>query len=154
MQVVHLDERNSGGAVHPSHDCGVVTRREVGDNRRFARVRWGVAAILYILDLVAGDDAADDRLLPIIVKGNQSAGVIVQFQCWIGQGIRNAKLTELGANRAYDHVLRFSPSYDELAYHYVIASPNKATSTNVAQNRLSTGAEIIRLHKSDSRRVL
>ena len=38
MQVVDFYERNSGGVVYPTHDGGAVTRWEVCDNRRFARV--------------------------------------------------------------------------------------------------------------------
>ena len=54
MQVVHFYERNSGGVVYPAHDGGVVTRWKVGDDRRFARVRWSVAAVLNVLHLIAG----------------------------------------------------------------------------------------------------
>ena len=54
IQVVHFHERNSGGVVYPTHDGGVVTRWEVCDDRRFARVRRSVAAVLNVLDLVAG----------------------------------------------------------------------------------------------------
>src|SRR5882724_8432964 len=92
MQVVHFHEPNSSGAVYPTHDGGVVTGREVCDDRRFARVRRGVAAVLNVLDLVLVDDSANDRMLPVVVRGNQSPGAIVQFQCWISQGIRNAIL--------------------------------------------------------------
>ena len=70
MQVVHFHERNSGGVVYPAHDRGVITWGQVCDDRRFSRVPRGVAAVLNGLDLVAGDDAADDRLLPIIIGGN------------------------------------------------------------------------------------
>ena len=54
IQVVHFHEPNSGGVVYPTHDGGVVTRWEVCDDRRFARVRRSVAAVLNVLDLVAG----------------------------------------------------------------------------------------------------
>ena len=70
MQVVHFDERNSCGVVYPTQDGSVVTRREVCDDRRFARVRRSVAAVLNVLDLVLGDDAAYDRMLPVVVRGN------------------------------------------------------------------------------------
>ena len=53
-----------------------------------------------------------------IVSGNQIPGAIVQLQCWISQGIRNAILTELRANGTYDHVLWLSPLYDEPANHH------------------------------------
>src|SRR6266403_676606 len=132
MQVVHFHERNSSGVVYPTHDGGVVTRWEVCDDRRFPRVRRSVAAVLNVLDLVLGDDAADYRMLPVVVGGNQSSGAIVQFQCRISQGIRNAKLAELRANGTYDHVLWLSPLYDEPANHHVVASLNKTTSTDIA----------------------
>ena len=59
MQIVHFHERNSGGVVYPTHDGGVVTRWEVCNDRGFACVRRSVAAVLNILDLVLGDDAAE-----------------------------------------------------------------------------------------------
>ena len=52
MQVVHFHERNSGGVVYPAHDGGVVTRWKVCDDRRFARVRRSVAAVLNVLHLL------------------------------------------------------------------------------------------------------
>src|SRR6478609_6827248 len=134
MQVVHFHERNSSGVVYSTHDGGVVTRREACDDRRFARVRWSVAAVLNVLDLVLGDDAADYRLLPVVVRGNQSPVAIVQFQCRISQEIWNAVLAELGANGTYDHVLWLTPLYNEPANHHVVASLNKTTSTDIAQN--------------------
>src|SRR6266536_2713831 len=102
MQVVHFHERNSGGVVYPTHDGSVVTRWKTCDDRRFARVRRSVATVLNVLDLVLSDDAADYRLLPVVVRANQGPAAIVQFQGRISQGIRNAILTELRANGAYD----------------------------------------------------
>src|SRR4029077_8315520 len=134
MQVVHFHERNSGSVVYPTHDGGVVTRWEVFDDRIFARVRRSVAAVLNILDLVVGDDAADYRMLPVIVRSNQSSGVIAQFQCRISQGIRNVILAELRANGTYDHVFWLSSLHDEPADHHFVAGLDKTTSTNIAQN--------------------
>src|SRR4051794_21522490 len=101
MQVVHLYQPDAGGVVYAADDGGVITGWKIGDNRRFARVRWSVAAILNILDLVVRDDAADDCLSPIVVGGNQSSVSAVQFQCRISQEIRNAMLAEFRANRTY-----------------------------------------------------
>src|SRR5215510_4872965 len=134
IQVVHFHERNSGGVVYPTHDGGVVTRWEGCDDRGFPRVARSAAAVLDILDLIASDDAADYRMLPVIVGGNQNPVAIVQFQCRISKGIRNAILAELRTNGTDDHVLWPSPLYDESADHHVIASLNKTTSTNVAKN--------------------
>src|SRR2546421_12558315 len=86
MQVVHFHERNSSNVVYPTHDGGVATRWEVCHDRRFPRVTRNVAAALNVLDFVLGDDAADYRMLPVVVRGNQSPGAIVQFQCRISQG--------------------------------------------------------------------
>src|SRR5262245_6469045 len=105
MEIVHLHERNSGGVAYPAHNGGVVTRWKIGDDRRFVRVHWSVAAILNVLDLVLGDDAADDRVLPVVVRGNQSPVAIVQFQCRISQKLRNPILAEFRADGTYDHVL-------------------------------------------------
>src|SRR5260370_1269072 len=120
MQVVHFHERNSDGVIYPAHDGGVVTRWKVRDDRRFVRVRRSMAAVLNVLDLVLGDDAADYRLLPVVIRGNQSPAGIVQFQCWIAHCIWNSVLTELRANRTQDHPLWLSPLYNESANHHVI----------------------------------
>ena len=92
-------------------------------------VRRSVAAVLNVLDLAAGDDSADYRMLPVVIRGNQSPSAIVQFQFWISQGIRNAVPAELRANSTYDHVLWLNPLYDEPANHHIVAGLNKTTST-------------------------
>src|SRR5437667_436708 len=99
MQVVHFHERNSGGVVYPAYDGGVITWWQVCDDRRFPAVPWSVAAVPSILDLIAADNSADDRSLPVVIRGNQSAGTIMHFQCRIDHCIWNSVLIELGANR-------------------------------------------------------
>ena len=64
MQVVHFHQSGSGGVIHATHNRRVDTRRQVYDDRRFTRVPRSVAAVLNILDLIARDDPADDRVLP------------------------------------------------------------------------------------------
>src|SRR5437660_49543 len=100
MQIVHFHQSNSGGAVYTTHDRGVVACRKVCYDRRFSSVTRCVTAVLDFLRLVVGDDPADDGSLPVIIRGNQSASAIVQFQCWISQWIGNSVLTELRANGA------------------------------------------------------
>ena len=77
MQIVHLHESNACGVVYSTHDGGVVTWRKIGDDGRFARAGRSVAAVLDGLDLALRDDAADDCLLPIVVRGNQSSILVV-----------------------------------------------------------------------------
>src|SRR5438552_1224558 len=105
MQVVHFHERNSGGVVYPAHDRGVITCWQICDDRRFAWVPRSVAAVLNRQDLIASNNPADDRGLPVIIAGNQSAVAIVQFQSWIGHCICNSVLTELRTDGAYDYSL-------------------------------------------------
>src|SRR6188472_2989037 len=80
MQVVHFHQRNSGGVIYSAHDGGVVTWWKVCDDRRFVRVRRSVAAILNILHLILSDDAAEDRMLPVVITANHSASPVVQFE--------------------------------------------------------------------------
>src|SRR5205814_1800087 len=89
--------------------------------------------VLNVLDLVLGDDAANDRMLPVVVRANQSPGAIVQFQCRISQGIRNAILAELRANRTYNDALWLSPFYNEPANHQVVARLHKGASAEISQ---------------------
>src|SRR5438105_915578 len=83
LQIVHFHQSNSRGAVHPAHDRGVVACRQICNDCRFSSVTWCVTAVLDFLHLIVGDDAADDGSLPVIIRANQSASSIVQFQCWI-----------------------------------------------------------------------
>src|SRR5438132_163336 len=79
LQIVHFHQSNSGGAVYTAHDGRVVAGRQVCYDRRFPSVTRSVTAVLDFLDLIVGDDAADDGSLPVIIRGNQSSGAIVQF---------------------------------------------------------------------------
>ena len=92
-----------------------------------------MAAVLNILDLIAGDHPTDYRQLPVVIRGNQSPVAIVQFQCWIDHCIWNSVLTEFRANRTQNHPLWLSSLYDEPANHHVIARLNKAAGTEIAQ---------------------
>src|SRR5438128_1323174 len=125
MQAVHFHEPNSSAVVYPTHDGGVVTRGEVGDDGRFPRVPWSVAAVLNILDLISANDSANDRCLPVVIRGNQSPGTIMQFQCRIGHCIWNSVLIELRTNRTQNHPLGLSSLYNETANHHVIARLHK-----------------------------
>src|SRR5437868_6954065 len=149
-KIVHFYESNSSGAAHSTHDRGVVTRWKVCDNSRFAWVTRCVAAVYDTLDLVLGDNPADDRSLPVIIRGNQRSGAIVQFQCGISHWIRNAILTELRANGANDHSLWLSALNNEPADHHVVARLHKGARTDIAQDRIGTGAKIVHLDQSNS----
>ena len=87
LQIVHFHQSNSSGVVYAAHNRGVVARWQIRDNRRFACRSRSVAAVLNVADLIAGDNPADYRRLPVIVRANQCSRRIVQFQCRIGQRI-------------------------------------------------------------------
>ena len=80
IQIVHFHECNSGHVVHATHDRGVVTPRQICDDRRLPTVARSVAAVPNSLRLIAGDYPADDCMQPVIVRGNQSSSAIVQLQ--------------------------------------------------------------------------
>ncbi|PYK09211.1 MAG: hypothetical protein DME65_12510 [Verrucomicrobia bacterium] len=86
-----------------------------------------MTAVDNLLDLIAGD--------PIIIRRNQRAGAIVQFQCWIGHCIWNSELSKLRPNRAQNYALSLIPLHDESTNHHVIAGLNKAASADIAQIR-------------------
>src|SRR5881394_3977953 len=131
MQIVHFHESNSGSVAYPAHNRGVITGWQVSNHRRFARVARSVAAVLNILDLILGDDPADDGRLPVIIGGNQSSIAIVQFQYRIGQWIGNAILTELRPNGSNNHTLWCCPLNNESANHHVVSCLHKAASADV-----------------------
>ena len=85
VQIVYFYQSNAGHVVYAAHNRGVVARWQVCDDRRFPSVGRSVAAVYDVADLVSGDDPADYRGLPVIIRGNQSSCAIVQFQGGIGQ---------------------------------------------------------------------
>src|SRR5882762_9700987 len=91
--------------------------------------------VLDLGDLIGGDNPADDRSLPVIIRGNQSPCTVVQLQCGISQYIGNAKWSELRTNATYDHRLWSGPLNNEPANHHVSARLNKAPSTDVTEVR-------------------
>src|SRR5262245_46228255 len=80
IQIVHFHESNSGGVIHTTHDRGVVTWRQVGNDRGFPSVCWSMATVPDVTYLVGGNGASYDRMNPVIIRGNQSASTIMQFK--------------------------------------------------------------------------
>src|SRR5437773_772139 len=67
---VHFHQGNSNGVVHTTHDRGVVSRWQRSNDRRLAWLSRSMPAVLDRADLVAGDDPADYRSLPVIIRSN------------------------------------------------------------------------------------
>src|SRR5262249_5702450 len=132
MQIVDFHQSNSHSAVYPAHDRGVVTCWKVCNDRGFPRVPRRQPAVHDILHLILSDDPADYGSLPVIIRSNQGSVAIVQFQCWVGQWIGNAKLTELRANRTNNHSLWCSALNNEATNHHVVTYLHKAASADVA----------------------
>src|SRR6476620_11429502 len=134
LQIVYFHESNAGGIVYTTYNGGVATYWQVCYDCRLPAVVWSVAAGDDVTHLVGGDDPADYRRSPIIVRGNQSPCAIVQFQGGISQRIGNIKWrrTELGTNGPQNHSLWLSPLNNKTANHHVVASLHKAASANVA----------------------
>src|SRR5438105_4696650 len=150
IQIVYFRESNTGGGVYAAHNRSVVARWQVRDDCRFAWVTRCVAAVYDILDLVLGDNPADDRSLPVIIRGNQRSGAIVQFQCGISHWIRDAILTELRANGANNYPFGSRALHDKPADHHVLARLHKGARTDIAQDRIGTGAKIVHFYESNS----
>src|SRR5438477_11529394 len=131
MQVVHFHESNSSGVIYPTHNRGVITRWQVCHNRRFVRVTRSVAAVLNILDLIASDDPSDDRIMPVVIRGNRSPVSIVQFQYWIAHCIWNSVSSEPRANSTQNQPLWLTPLYNESANHHVVARLHKGASAEI-----------------------
>ncbi len=83
-------------------------------------------------DLAGRDNPADDCMLPVIIRGNQSASAIVQFQRRISECIGNAISRELRTNGTHDDPLWLGSLNNESGNHYVVARLNKAPSADVA----------------------
>src|SRR6516162_8093146 len=87
--IVDFDESNSSGVVLTAYDGGVTSRWQRCNNGRLACLTRSQSAVLDSADLIAADDAADLRSLPVIITGNQSPAAVVQVQCRISQCIGN-----------------------------------------------------------------
>src|SRR5947208_4023207 len=105
LQIVHFYETNAGGVVHTTHDRGVVPRWQFHDDCRVIWVARSMAAIYDVLHLVSGDNPADDRRHPIVIRGNQSSRAVMQLQRRISQWIWNAVLIEIRTYGANNHPL-------------------------------------------------
>src|SRR5438094_6861330 len=105
MQIVHFHQSNPCRVIYTMDDRSVVARWKVCDDCRFAWVTRCVAAVYDILDLVLGDNPADDRSLPIIVAANQRSSAVVQFQCGISHRIPEVQSTEHSAYGVNHHSL-------------------------------------------------
>src|SRR3954451_19548117 len=95
-----------------------------------------MATVLNIADLIAGDNSADYRCLPVIIGSNQCSAAIMQFQSGISQGIGDPKLSKLRANGTNDHPLWSSALNNKTANHNVLARLNKAAGADVTQTCL------------------
>ena len=132
IQIVHFHQTNTGGLIYATHDRGVITWRQVCDDRGFPSISGYVAAGLDVVDLVGGDDPTNDCCRPVVIRGNQRSRAVVQLQCRISQWIGNAKLAELWTYGSNNYPPWFGPLNYEAANHYFVACLNKGARTDVA----------------------
>src|SRR4029450_1454472 len=104
--------------------------------------------------LVCGDNPADDRGRPIIIRSNQSSRPVVQFQCRISQRIGNTKLAKLRANGTNNHFLWLAPVNHESSDHHAVIRLHKGTGTDVPEQRITIGAKIVHFHETNSGSVV
>ena len=84
-------------------------------------------------DLIAGDNPAQYRGLPVIIGSNQCSGPVVQFQSRISQCVGDPILRELGANGTNDHSLWPSTLDNKTTNHHMLARLNKAAGADVTK---------------------
>src|SRR6187551_1841933 len=90
-------------------------------------------AVLNTAHLIAGDNPAEYRCLPVIIGSDQCSAVVMQFQSGINQGIGDPKLSKLRANGTNDHSLWSSALNNKTANHHVLARLNKAAGADVTK---------------------
>ena len=125
FQWLSFYEPNPGGIIHTPDDRCVATWWQGCNNRRLPWVCWSMAAVPYVLDLIAGDNPAKYRGHPIIVMGDQSSSVVVQLQCRISQWIGNSILSQLWTDRTHNDSLCGSALNNETANHHVVVRLHK-----------------------------
>src|SRR4029077_20576470 len=103
------DECNSGSIVYATHNRSAATRWQICDDCRLKGVARSVAAVPDIGPLIGGDNPADYRIAPVVIRGNQISRAVVQFQGRISQCIGNIKwrCTKLGTYGANNYPLWF-----------------------------------------------
>src|SRR5205814_9578876 len=153
-KIVDFDESNSSGVVLTAYDGGVISRWQRCNDGTLACLTRSQSAVLDSAYLVAADDAADLRSLPVIVTGNQSPVAIVQFQCRISQCIGDPKLSELRTNGTHNHRLWLGPFNHDSANHHAVARLNKTASTDVAENCSNSRAVGVHIDESNSSGVV
>src|SRR5262249_39625806 len=84
VQIVHFDQSNSGGVAYTAYDGGIVARWQICNNRRLACCSRSVTTVLDIANLITGDNSAEYRCLPVVIRSNQCSGSVVKFQSRIG----------------------------------------------------------------------
>src|SRR5204862_454000 len=89
IQIVPFHECNSGHVVNSTRDRHVITYRQVFYDRRFTSVSGCMASVHDVDDLIIGDNSADDRTHPVIIRANQSSRAIVQLQRRVVQWVEN-----------------------------------------------------------------
>src|SRR5947207_2538269 len=136
VQVVYFHESNASGVVHTTYNRGLVARLQLRNDRRLGWVSWSMPARLNSGDLAGCDDATDYRMLPVIVRGNQSSCAIVQFQGGVSQCIGNIiwRRTELSAYGANNHSLGARSLNDEATNHDVVTGLHKTARADIAKN--------------------
>ena len=92
-----------------------------------------MATVLNVADLIAGDNPAEYRRLPVIIGSNQCSAPVVQFQSGISQGIGDPKLSEFRANGTNDHPLWSSPLNNKTTNHHMLTRLNKAAGADVTK---------------------
>src|SRR5205814_672885 len=94
IDIVNLNEARTGCHRLASQHGGVGTRRERGEDDRFGIARWRQTS------------STDLRLLgvsPVVVRRDQGGGVVMQFECWIGQRRSDPKSRKGGSKSADEH---------------------------------------------------
>src|SRR5262249_2564487 len=129
--IVHFREGHSSGVIHTTHDRRVVTRWQICYDRRFSCVLGRVPAGQDLSPLIASDNPAEDRSLPVIIGSNQRSRNIVQLQRGINHCIGNAMLSELRTYCSNNHLLCLGSLNNESPYHHVVTCLNKGPRTDV-----------------------
>jgi hypothetical protein len=70
VEIIHFDETNPGYVVYAAHNRGIVPGLQLCNHHRLGWIRWSVATVLNVADLVPCDNAADYSMLPVIIRAD------------------------------------------------------------------------------------
>ena len=151
IQIVDLRESNAGALVRPAHNCGISARGERRDDCRLEVIDRSDSGGFNCRLLVASDDATQLSDPPVVVRCDERAGRIVQFQGRIGQNTAQSSVGQRGTDRAHNNVPRLLPGDDESGDQNIVSGLHGKAGGNIQDLRFGSESQAGRITERAAR---